>query len=56
MEALSSYWANPAPVDKRNTIDMTSLIMDAMDSPDSVIDITNQIEKMAENDPDSSSP
>lgn len=49
---LSDYWRNPGSQANGDDIDMSSLIMDALDTEDSVIDITNYLNEIVDTEDD----
>ncbi len=52
LKALAEYWRNPGSNPDKDAIDMSTLIMDAIENEDSVLDITEKIEQILdESDP-----
>ncbi len=43
LKALAEYWRNPGSSVDKDAIDMSTLIMDAIENEDSVLDITDKI-------------
>jgi hypothetical protein len=43
LKALADYWRNPGSDIDKDAIDMSTLIMDAIENEDSVLDITDKI-------------
>ena len=52
LKALAEYWRNPGSNLDKDAIDMSTLIMDAIENEDSVLDITEKIGQILdESDP-----
>lgn len=49
---FAEYWRNPGSRIEGDEIDMSSLIMDALESDDSVIDVTSYLDQIAGSESD----
>ncbi len=50
LKALAEYWRNPGNNLDKDAIDMSTLIMDAIENEDSVLDITDKIGQILDED------
>jgi hypothetical protein len=50
LKALAEYWRNPGSNLDKDAIDMSTLIMDAIENEDSVLDITDKIGQILDED------